>query len=217
MPGFSRDRILSLNKSAMLLGMLAVSLVPGLVAAEPGDDPGLEDLLQTEVTSVSRKSQSLADVPAAAFVISAEDIRRSGATALPDVLRMVPGIEVAQIDGARYAVGARGFNGRFANKLQVLVDGRSIYHPIFSGILWEHEQIALEDIERIEVMRGPGAAMWGVNAVNGVINIISRHSRKLAGGEVAAKWRRRSAAMPAAVCMPARPATRMNAAVGNCR
>lgn len=186
MPGFSRDRILSLNKSAMLLGMLAVSLVPGLVAAEPGDDPELEDLLQTEVTSVSRKSQSLADVPAAAFVISAEDIRRSGATALPDVLRMVPGIEVAQISTARYAVSARGFNGRFANKLQVLVDGRSIYHPIFSGILWEHEQIALEDIERIEVMRGPGAAMWGVNAVNGVINIISRHSRKLAGGEVAA-------------------------------
>lgn len=170
----------------MLLGMLAVSLVPGLVAAEPGDDPGLEDLLQTEVTSVSRKSQSLADVPAAAFVISAEDIRRSGATALPDVLRMVPGIEVAQISSARYAVGARGFNGRFANKLQVLIDGRSVYRPLFSGTLWESEQIALEDIERIEVIRGPGAAMWGVNAVNGVINIISRHSRKLAGDEVVA-------------------------------
>jgi len=145
----------------------------------------LEELTKTEVSSVSRRNQSLANVPAAAFVISAEDIRRSGAYALPDVLRMVPGIEVAQVDNGRYAVSARGFNGRFANKLQVLVDGRSIYSTFFSGVMWEHDSVALEDIERIEVIRGPGAAMWGANAVNGVINIITKHSATQSGGLVA--------------------------------
>lgn len=162
---------------------LAVVGTPACAAQD--DDLSLEALTKTEVSSVSRRNQSLSNVPAAAFVITAEDIRRSGALALPDVLRMVPGIQVAQIDSGRYAVSARGFNGRFANKLQVLIDGRSVYHPFFSGILWEYDPIPLEDIERIEVIRGPGAAMWGVNAVNGVINIISRHSRTQAGGMVA--------------------------------
>lgn len=147
-------------------------------------DLSLEELVNTEVTSVSRKSQSLSDVAAAAFVITAEDIRRSGAQALPDVLRMAPGIQVAQIDNGRYAVTARGFNGRFANKLQVLIDGRSIYHPMFSGVLWELDPIPLDDIERIEIIRGAGAVMWGANAVNGVINIISKHSRNQTGGAV---------------------------------
>lgn len=146
------------------------------------DDPSLEELARIEINSVSRRSQSLSNVPAAAFVISSEDIRRSGATALPDVLRMVPGIEVAQIDNGRYAVSSRGFNGRFSNKLQVLVDGRSIYSTFFSGVMWEHDPVALEDIVRIEVIRGPGAAMWGANAVNGVINIITRHSAAQTGG-----------------------------------
>lgn len=154
--------------------------------ASQDDDLTLEDLTKTEISSVSRRNQSLSNVPAAAFVITAEDIRRSGALALPDVLRMVPGIQVAQIDSGRYAVSARGFNGRFANKLQVLIDGRSVYHPFFSGTVWEYDPIPLEDIERIEVIRGAGAAMWGVNAVNGVINIISRHSRTQTGGMVAA-------------------------------
>lgn len=149
------------------------------------DDLNLEDLTKTEVSSVSRRNQSLSNVPAAAFVITSEDIRRSGALALPDVLRMVPGIQVAQIDSGRFAVTARGFNGRFANKLQVLIDGRSIYQPFFSGTVWEYDPIPLEDIERIEVIRGAGAAMWGVNAVNGVINIISRHSRTQSGALVA--------------------------------
>lgn len=168
---------------------MAAALAAVAVHAWSADQPhdlSLEELTKTEITSVSRKSQSLANVPAAAFVISSDDIRRSGAQALPDVLRMVPGIEVAQIDNGRYAVAARGFNGRFANKLQVLIDGRSIYHPIFSGVMWEHDPISLDDIERIEIIRGPGAAMWGVNAVNGVINIISKHSRDQSGGLVAA-------------------------------
>ena len=170
-------------KSAIFLSALAAFWTANSQSAPPSiEDLGLEDLVKTDITSVSRKSQSLADVAAAAFVISSEDIRRSGAQALPDVLRMAPGIEVAQIDSGRYAVSARGFNGRFANKLQVLVDGRSIYHPLFSGVMWELDPVPLDDIERIEIIRGAGAVMWGANAVNGVINIITRHSRSQAGG-----------------------------------
>ena len=165
------------------------------VASDALDELSLEELVKTEVTSVSRKAQNLADVPAAAFVISSEDIRRSGAQALPEVLRMVPGIQVAQIDSGRYAVSARGFNGRFANKLQVLVDGRSIYNPLFSGVLWEQDLIPLEDIERIEVIRGPGAAMWGVNAVNGVINIISRSARSQQGNSASISMGSRAQAL----------------------
>lgn len=157
-------------------------------AAHAGNDGlaelSLEELVKTEITSVSRKSQSLTDVAAAAFVITAEDIRRSGAQALPDVLRMAPGVEVSQIDNGRYAVSIRGFNGRFANKLQVLVDGRSLYHPMFAGVMWELDPVPLEDIERIEIIRGTGGVMWGANAVNGLINIITKHTRNQAGGAV---------------------------------
>lgn len=172
-------------KHATLLTAILAAFAANAHAASPAiDDLSLEDLVKTDITSVSRKTQSLADVAAAAFVISSEDIRRSGAQALPDVLRMAPGIEVAQIDSGRYAVSARGFNGRFANKLLVLLDGRSIYSPLFSGVVWELDPVPLEDIERIEIIRGAGAVMWGANAVNGVINIITRHSRNQAGGAV---------------------------------
>lgn len=174
----------SIKQLAILLVLQAAVVAPGR-AADSLDELSLEDLTKTEITSVSRKSQSLSNVAAAAFVISSEDIRRSGAQAIPDVLRMAPGIEVAQIDNGRYAVSARGFNGRFSNKLQVLIDGRSIYLPTFSGVMWENDPIALEDIERIEVIRGAGAAVWGVNAVSGVINIISKHSREQTGGLIA--------------------------------
>lgn len=173
-----------LKRCSFPLALLLVSSSP-VLAADTLDDLSLEDLTKTEITSVSRKSQNLANVPAAAFVVSNDDIRRSGAQTIPDVLRMVPGIEVAQIDNGRYAVTARGFNGRFSNKLQVLIDGRSIYLPTFSGVMWEHDPIALEDIERIEVIRGAGAAVWGVNSVSGVINIISKHSREQVGGLIA--------------------------------
>lgn len=173
------------KKYATLISALLAAYVANSQADPQAiDDFSLEDLVKTDITSVSRKSQSLIDVAAAAFVITSEDIRRSGAQALPDVLRMAPGIEVAQIDNGRYAVSARGFNGRFANKLLVLVDGRSIYHPMFSGVMWELDPIPLDDIERIEIIRGAGAVMWGANAVNGVINIISKHSRSQAGGAV---------------------------------
>ncbi len=173
-----------MNRAPLWLAILAALSPCSQAATDNLDELNLEDLVKTDITSVSRKSQSLADVPAAAFVISAEDIRRSGAQSLPDVLRMAPGIEVAQIDNGRYAVTARGFNGRFANKLQVLIDGRSIYHPLFAGVMWELDPIPLDDIERIEIIRGAGGVMWGANAVNGLINIISKHSRTQGGAAV---------------------------------
>ncbi len=141
----------------------------------------LEDLLKLQVTSVSRKSQSLADAAAAIFVITQEDIRRSGVTTIPDVLRMVPGVTVAKIDSSKWAVTARGFNGRFARKLLVLVDGRCAYSQLFAGVFWDSQDVMLEDVDRIEVIRGPGATMWGANAVNGVINIITKKARETEG------------------------------------
>lgn len=149
-------------------------------------DLSLEDLLKIDVTTVSRKTQQLQDVAAAVFVITAEDVRRSGVTSIPEALRMVPGVQVARIANNRWAVSARGFNGRFGNKLQVLMDGRSLYAPMFAGVIWEAQDTLLEDVERIEVIRGPGAAMWGANAVNGVINIITRKARDTQGSLVSA-------------------------------
>jgi iron complex outermembrane recepter protein len=145
-------------------------------------DLNLEDLMKIEITSVSRKAENLRGTASAAFVITAEDIRRSGATSIPEALRMAPGVDVARISSGSYAVTTRGINGRFANKLLVLMDGRSIYSPLFSGALWENEDTLIEDIERIEVIRGPNAAQWGSNAVNGVINIITKSARATHGG-----------------------------------
>jgi iron complex outermembrane recepter protein len=145
-------------------------------------DSSLEQLLNVEVTSVSKKEQKLARTAAAVFVISHEDIRRSGAQNLPDVLRMAPGVDVSQIDANAWAITIRGFNSRFSNKVLVLVDGRSVYNTAFSGVYWDQLDMPLEDIERIEVIRGPGATVWGANAVNGVINIITRSSKATEGG-----------------------------------
>jgi iron complex outermembrane recepter protein len=136
----------------------------------------LEDLVNIKVTSVSKKEQRLLDTPAAIYVITQEDIRHSGMTSIPELLRLVPGVNVAQIDGNIWAITARGYNGEFANKLLVLIDGRSVYTPLYSGVYWEVQDLLLEDIDRIEVIRGPGAAVWGANAVNGVINILTKRA-----------------------------------------
>ena len=175
------------NRLAAILAALSVSLPALSQNIEPVPDMSLEELLDTDVVSASRKTQNQQHVAAAVFVITQEDIARSGARDLPDVLAMAPGIEVARIGNNRWAVSARGFNGRFANKLQVLKDGRSIYSPLFSGVFWEGEDTVLEDIERIEIIRGPNAAMWGSNAVNGTINIITRKARDTQGGLVAVR------------------------------
>src|ERR1700726_5124140 len=166
----------------LLAGMLAVCPLANVSAAGPQSVPdvtsmSLEDLMNMQVTSVSKRSQKVADAAAAVFVITQEDIRRSGATSIPDALRMVPGLEVAQIDQNKWAIGSRGFNGRFDNKLLVLIDGRSVYTPLFSGVYWNVQDVMLEDVDRIEVIRGPGATLWGANAVNGVINIISKKAK----------------------------------------
>lgn len=149
-------------------------------------DLSLEQLVNVEVTSVSKRPQRLADVSATAYVIGADDIRRSGATSLPEVLRLAPNLQVARADANQYAITARGFNSVLSNKMLVLIDGRTVYSPLFSGVFWEAQDVMLEDIERIEVLSGPGGTLYGANAVQGVINIISRNAAETQGGVVSA-------------------------------
>jgi iron complex outermembrane recepter protein len=170
--------------------------IPANVRADAAPEPkeseidltavGIEDLMDLTVTSVSRKEQKLYNAAAAVFVITQEDIRRSGVTSIPDALRMVPGLEVARIDSNKWAISSRGFNGRFASKMLVLMDGRTVYTPLFSGVFWDEQDTLMEDIERIEIIRGPGATMWGANAVNGIINIITKQADDTIGGLVTA-------------------------------
>lgn len=154
--------------------------------AEDLTELSLEQLMNIKVTSVSRRPQRIADAAAAVFVITQEDIRRSGVTNIPDALRMVPGLEVARIDSNQWAVSSRGFNDRIANKMLVLFDGRTVYTPLFAGVFWDRQDTLLEDIDRIEVIRGPGATLWGANAVNGIINIITKQADDTLGGLVTA-------------------------------
>jgi iron complex outermembrane receptor protein len=146
----------------------------------------LTDLLSIEVTSVSKKLEQIRDTAAAVHVVTADDIRRIGATSIPEALRLVPGVNVSRINSNQWAVGIRGFTGRFNSKLLVLMDGRSVYRPTFSGTYWEELDTYLPDIERIEVIRGPGATLWGSNAVNGIINIITRSASDTYGTSVSA-------------------------------
>lgn len=146
----------------------------------------VEELLSVEVTSVSRSRETLGSAAAAVTVVSADDIRRSGATTVPEALRGVPGLHVAQQNASAWAVSSRGFSGVNSEKLLVLSDTRSIYTPLYSGVFWDVQDYLLEDIDRIEVIRGPGAALWGANAVNGVININTKQARDTQGGYVEA-------------------------------
>jgi len=177
-------------KRVILLVGIALLAVPGLPASSSQSpdltQKSLEDLMSIEVTSVSKREQKTSQAAAAVFVISREDIYRSGALNIPDLLRMVPGLDVAQIDAGKWAISARGFNGQYSNKLLVLVDGRTVYSPIFAGVFWDSQNVPLDSIERIEVIRGPGAAVWGSNAVNGVINIITLSAEDTQGGSIAA-------------------------------
>lgn len=169
--------------------LLALSLAISAPAQNPPQDLSklsVEDLMNVEVTSVSKKEQKVSQTAAAIFVITQEDIRRSGAINIPDLLRMVPGVNVAQINSNIWAISVRGFNGEFSNKLLVMLDGRIVYLPTFSGVFWDVLDVPLEDIERIEVIRGPGGATWGANAVDGVINIITSKASESHGGMVVA-------------------------------
>src|SRR2546421_5397588 len=179
--GGRRTTACCLARLAVATGTAAFSLI--LFAAQSSDlaDLSLEELANLEITSVSRRAERLADAPASVFVITGEDIRRSGVTSLPEALRLAPNLEVARIDARQYAISARGFNNSIGNKLLVLIDGRTVYTPLFSGVFWDAQDTLLEDIERIEVISGPGATLWGANAVNGVINIITKDAKDTQG------------------------------------
>ena len=167
-------------------GGLSFSASPSEAAVRDYAEMSLEQLMKIEITSAAKRPVSIGDTPAAAFVLTNEDIRRSGARSIPEALRMVPGLSVAQITASSWAISSRGFNGRFANKLLVLIDGRSVYTPLYSWVYWDRQDTLLEDIDRIEVIRGPGASLWGANAVNGVINIITKNARDTQGTYMAA-------------------------------
>jgi iron complex outermembrane receptor protein len=142
----------------------------------------LEELTDVQVTSVSRHPEKLSKTPSAIQVITSEDIRRSGATTIPEALRLADNLDVAQVNSHDWAITARGFNTSLANKLLVLIDGRTVYTPLFSGVFWDRQNYLLADIDRIEVISGPGGSLWGANAVNGVINIITKNAKDTQGG-----------------------------------
>jgi iron complex outermembrane recepter protein len=156
------------------------------LAAADLADLSLEQLANIEVTSVSRRAERLSDAAASIYVITNDDIRRSGVTSLPEALRLAPNLQVARTSASGYAISARGFNNAIGNKLLVLIDGRTVYTPLFSGVFWDAQDVMLEDIDRIEVISGPGGTLWGANAVNGVINVITRKAQATQGTLAAA-------------------------------
>jgi iron complex outermembrane receptor protein len=165
-------------RACLLLGLAALA---GESGAAELIDLSLEQLSNIEVTSVSRRAERLSDAPASIYVITADDIRRAGVHSLPEALRLAPNLQVARTSASAYAISARGFNNAIGNKLLVLIDGRAVYTPLFSGVFWDANGVMLEDVERIEVISGPGATLWGANAVNGVINVITRPARDTQG------------------------------------
>lgn len=178
---------MKLSRLKLLLATTILTLPAPFAYADdlqPADllSMSLKQLSDIEVTSVSKTSEKASEAAAAIYVIMPEDIHRSGMTSIPELLRMVPGLNVAQSGSHEWAISSRGFNDQFANKMLVLIDGRSVYTPLYSGVYWDVQDTPLEDIERIEVIRGPGATQWGANAVNGVINIITKNAKDTQGG-----------------------------------
>jgi iron complex outermembrane receptor protein len=170
--------------------LLASLVALGGAAAEPPRDLtqlSLDDLVNLEVTSVSKKPEKSSEVAAASYIITNEDIRRSGAESIADALRLAPGVHVASIDAHTSVVSVRGFSNQLSNKLLVLIDGRSVYTPLFGGVFWDVQDTMLEDVDRIEVIRGPGGTLWGANAVNGVVNVITKSAKETQGGLVVAQ------------------------------
>jgi iron complex outermembrane receptor protein len=181
------------GRTRALVALAAVVLtgatVPRQAAAQAPDDyrrMTLADLLEVEVSTVTRYPEPARLTPAAVHVITRDDIRRSGATSLAELLRLAPGVQVARIDAGKWAIGVRGFADRLSRSMLVLIDGRAVYTPLFAGTYWEVQDTLLEDIERIEVIRGPGGTLWGSNAVNGIINIVTRPARETQGVLVSA-------------------------------
>ena len=181
-------QIATANTLALLLWLTATGQVTRAQATQSSQNPpedlkhlSLEQLGNLQVTTASKEPETLRKVPAAIYVITQEDIRRSGATSLPEVLRLAPGVEVAQVDSDHWSVAIRGFGAVLQSKLLVLIDGRSLYTPLFSGVYWQAQATPIEDIDRIEVIRGPGGTVWGANAVDGIINIITKSAKDTHG------------------------------------
>ena len=163
-------------------GAWVLAAAPSVYGAEADLlDLSLEQLADLKITTVSRVEERLADAPAAVFVITRDEIRRSGVTTIAEALRLAPGVEVARRSAHSWSITIRGFNGDLANKLLVLIDGRSVYSPLYAGVFWDVQDVLLEDVERIEVIGGPGGTLWGANAVNGVINVITRPAAATSG------------------------------------
>ncbi len=170
-----------------ILATVLISLPATGISAFAADNLGmlsLDQLLDIEVVSVAKVPEKIKNTPAAIQVITQEDLRRSGANSIPEALRLVPGMHVYQIDANKWAISSRGFTSRFSNKMLVMIDGRTVYTPLFSGVFWDVQNPMMTDIDRIEVIRGPGGSLWGTNAVNGIINIITRDSADTQGGLV---------------------------------
>jgi iron complex outermembrane recepter protein len=167
---------------AVLLGSLSSPLDAWAQAGQPDFKRlSIEELLQIDVTTATRRPEPVSTTAAAISVITREDIRRSGMTSIADLLQLADGVHVARTNAQSSSIGARGFNGATPNKLLVMIDGRTVNSSLFTGVFWNAVDYVLEDIDRIEVIRGPGAALWGANAVNGVINIITRNARDTQG------------------------------------
>jgi iron complex outermembrane receptor protein len=175
--------------TSLLLSLCAIGFAQPAVAQQPdtAHSPealkklSVEQLMNVEVMSVSKRTERLSRTASAIQVITQEDIRRSSASSLPEALRLATNLQVAQVDSRQWAVSARGFNSTTANKLLVLIDGRTVYTPLYSGVFWDVQDVPLSDVERIEVISGPGATLWGANAVNGVINVITKNARDTHG------------------------------------
>lgn len=180
------NKIRTKSRNCLFLGLTTyLFLFPEYSLATSNEEPfelSLEQLFNATVISASKTEDKWWTTPASVYVVDNQDIQRSGATSIPEALRLVPGVQVARVNASGWAVSVRGFNGALANKLLVLMDGREIYDPLFSGVYWDIQDTPLEDIERIEVIRGPGASLWGANAVNGVINIITKSAADTQGG-----------------------------------
>src|SRR5882757_2494027 len=181
-------RIATANAFVLLLWLTVTDQMTRAQATQSNQNPpanlkqlSLEQLGNVEVTTTSKEPEHVWRTPAAIYVITQEDIRRSAATSIPEVLRLAPGLEVARIDSDHWAIGVRGFGDQFSKSLLVLIDGRSIYTPLFAGMYWPAHDVLLEDVDRIEVIRGPGGTIWGANAVNGVINIITKPAGETQG------------------------------------
>ena len=170
-------------------------------SASGPDDPAalknlsLEELSQIEVTTPSKEPVKVLQTAAAIYVITGDDIRRSGATSIPEALRLAPGVEVARIDGSNWSIGIRGFGSDLTRSVLVLIDGRTVYTPLFAGTNWDVQNTNMDDIDRIEVIRGPGGTIWGPNAVNGVINIITKDSKDTQGFLAVRRRRKRGAGL----------------------